>query len=77
MKFWSDLEEGEDWNPLFTRLFNDWEVEDAKKLRFKVTWVVLAYEFEDRLCWMMTKDGVFSIKSIYKALQLALNVSFP
>ena len=32
---------------------------------------------EDRVRWMDSKDGVFSIKSLYRALQLVSLVSFP
>ena len=39
---WGDLEEGEGWSPLCTRLFNDWELENVERLLFGFGWVVLA-----------------------------------
>ena len=37
----------------------------------------LILEEEDRVQWMETKDGSFSTKSLYKALELGSSVLFP
>ena len=34
--YWSGPTNGEGWNPLFTRLFNDWEVEEVQRLLFQL-----------------------------------------
>ena len=53
------------WSPCFTRPFNDWEIEEV------------SVDEEDRVRWMESKDGVFSIKSLYRVLQPVSLVSFP
>ena len=64
---WSGRGDGGGWNPSFTRPFNDWEVEDAVRLLAKLGRYVVVLEVEDH--WELSKDGVFSIRSLYQALE--------
>lgn len=49
---------------LFTKHFNDWELEDVERL---LSWLGLGDEVEDNASWMVTKDGIFLIKLMCKA----------
>ena len=67
--YWSGPTDGEGWNPLFTRLFNDWEVAEVQRLLFQLGSEAVIEGREDSLSWTKSKDGLFSVKSLYKALQ--------
>ena len=45
---WSRLEEGEGWHPLFTRPFNNWELEDVERLLAQLGQKILVDEEEDK-----------------------------
>ena len=47
--YWSGPTDGEEWNPLFTRLFNDWEVEEVQRLLFQLGSKAVIEGKEDRL----------------------------
>ncbi|RVW42952.1 hypothetical protein CK203_076318 [Vitis vinifera] len=50
------------WGPRFSRPFNDWEVE---RLLLIIRGKRLNPLLEDCLLWKETKDGIFSVKSLY------------
>ena len=50
---------GGSWNPIFSRPFNDWEVEEAKRLLSELGRYVLTYEAEYEVRWMLTKNRIF------------------
>ena len=74
---WSSCVDEERWNPSFIRFFNDLEVEDAERLLTKLGRYVLVPKIEDRVYWELSKDGIFSVRSMYQALQSSTGVSFP
>ena len=47
-----------------------------KRLLIGLEWVAFADKVKDKVSWVMTKDDIFSIKLMYEAVQLGLNVSF-
>ena len=55
------------WTPSFNRPFNDWEMKVGRLLCYLDGKMVRVDE-EDRVRWMESKDEVFSVKSLYKAL---------
>ncbi|RVX04549.1 hypothetical protein CK203_023406 [Vitis vinifera] len=57
--------------------FNDWEMEEMEGLPLHLCGQKLTLEEEDRVQWMETKDGTFSTKSLYKALEPDSSVLFP
>ena len=59
---------GEGWNPIFTRSFNDWEMEETERLLLGLGCFVLHDDLEVIVCWKLIRDGVFSIRSMYLAL---------
>ena len=68
--YWSRSQEEVGWQPLFTRHFNDWEVEDLERLLARLGKITLVDELEDTLRWTLSSTGLFSVKSLYKALKL-------
>ena len=62
------------WSPRFSRPFNDWEVE---RLLVIIRGRRLNPLAEDCLLWKETKDGIFSVKSLYSILDSRRGVQFP
>ena len=62
--------------PLFTRLPNAWEVEDVGRLLSRLYKKKVVMVRDDTVRWMEGKNGAFSVKSIYKALEIRPPLSF-
>ena len=75
--YWNDVSGEGGWNPIFTRSFNDWEVDEAKSLFCRLGRYTLDEEDVDRVRWKLLNIGVFTVKSMYKALQLSTFEHFP
>ena len=73
---WSSTEGG-GLEPVFSRPFNDWEVDEVHRFFLGLNGKRVQQEVEDRVLWRETKCGKFSVKSLYKALVLGPLVSFP
>ena len=56
------------WSPRSSRPFNDWEVEEVERLFSTIRERRLNPLLEDRVLWKETKDGIFSVNSLYSAL---------
>ena len=65
------------WTPRFNRPFNDWEMEEVGRLLCCLDGKKVRVDEEDRVRWMDSKDGVFSVKSLYRALQPVSLTFFP
>ncbi|RVX18032.1 putative ribonuclease H protein [Vitis vinifera] len=65
------------WSPSFSRPFNDWEVEEVRRLLLSIRGKRLNPLMEDRMLWKETKDGIFSVKSLYSTLVSKKVVQFP
>ena len=65
------------WNPRFSRPFNDWEEEEVERLFFTIQGKRLDTNLEDKVLWKETKDGNFSVKSLYSALDYRSAVRLP
>ena len=70
-------ERGGSWSPCFSRPFNDWEMEEVERLFCCLGGKKVNVDEEDRERWLDLKDGLFSVKSFYRALQPDSLVSFP
>ena len=70
-------ERGGSWNPCFSRPFNDWKMEEVERLFCCLGGKKVNVDEEDRVRWMDSKNALFSVKSLYRALQLDSLVSFP
>ena len=67
-ELWDHSVEERVWSPSFSRPFNDWEVEEVERLLLTIRGRRLNPLLEDRMLWKETKDGFFSIKSLYSTL---------
>ena len=65
------------WNPLFPRHFNDWEMKEVEGLFWKLHHLVLNRDVEDVLSWKNSKNGSFSIRSLYGSFSRASSDPFP
>ncbi|RVW79612.1 putative ribonuclease H protein [Vitis vinifera] len=61
------VEEGS-WSSRFSKAFNDWEVVLVERLLMTIQEKVNA-ELEDRVVWKKTKSGIFTVKSLYSAIE--------
>ena len=68
---WNLDEGGEYWNPLFLRPFNDWESEDVHNFLLCLSRKKVQPNCEDNVVWVEGKNGNFSVKSLFKALDYA------
>ena len=74
---WNFVGDGDGWTPLFTRVFNDWEIDLVERLMQKIHAFRVQREEEDRLIWTASNDGVFSVKSLYSMLERRGSSMFP
>ncbi|WJZ97788.1 hypothetical protein VitviT2T_016367, partial [Vitis vinifera] len=68
---------GGSWSHCFNRPFNDWELEEVERLFCCLDEKKVSVDEKDRVRWRDSKDGVFWVKSLYRALQPISLVSFP
>ena len=61
-------ERGGSRTPHFNRPFNDWELKEMERLFCCLDGKKVSVDEEDRVRWIDSKDGVFSVKSLYRAL---------
>ena len=74
---WEEGGEVGSWNPLFSRHFNDWEMEEVESLLRKLHPLVLNRDVEDVLSWKNSKKGSFSVRSLYCSLTKGSSEPFP
>ena len=65
------------WAPRFSRRINDWEVIEVERLLFRLQGRRVYSDVEDQVNWTKAKDGRFSVKSLYKALEPERREEFP
>ena len=65
------------WNPCFTRVFNDWEVEKTERFLERIHGKKVLGDVEDMVFWIKTKSGKFLVKSLYLALEAGCPSLFP
>ena len=65
------------WSPYFSSPFNDWEMEAVVSLLSLLQGKRLFVGMEDRVLWNASKNGIFSVKSLYNTLDSSGAVSFP
>ena len=73
-KLWQHSNEGGGWNLNFLRPLNDWEIGIVEHFWARLQDKVVE---EDKVCWVDTKSGTFSIKSLYASLETGRVVQFP
>ncbi|RVW71616.1 hypothetical protein CK203_052673 [Vitis vinifera] len=65
------------WYPCFSRSFNDWELKAVASLLSVLQGKRLNVGMEDRVVWNASKNGIFSVKSLYNTLDSGGAVPFP
>ena len=70
-------EESGCWNPPFLRHFNDWELKEVEGLFRNLNPLMVRREVEDVLSYKESKDGIFSIRSLYSSFTRAFSDPFP
>ena len=58
-------------------LFNDWEMDKVHSFLLGLNEKSVQWDLEDRVLWIETKCGKFSVKSLYKDLESGPSASFP
>ena len=48
----------------FTRNLNDWEIEIVEHFLARFLFKVVVERGEDKVCWLKTKCGTFSVRSL-------------
>ncbi|RVX07327.1 hypothetical protein CK203_022644 [Vitis vinifera] len=66
---WNPVGDGIGWTPLFARAFNDWEIDLVERLLQKIQAFRVQREEEDRVIWTASKDGAFSVRSLYSMME--------
>ena len=74
---WIFTEGGGSWSLHFSRPFNDWEMDEVHSFLLGLNGKSVRQDVEDRVLWIETKCGKFSVKSLYKALKSGPLASFP
>ncbi|RVW36082.1 hypothetical protein CK203_079668 [Vitis vinifera] len=74
---WDSVRDVGGWIPCFSRPFNDWEVETVERLLSTLKGKRLVAGLEDRVLWKASKNGIFSVKSLYNTLESSRAVPFP
>ena len=62
---------------LTSRHFNDWELEGVEGLFQKLHPLVVRREVEDVWSWKESRDGIFSVRSLYRFFTRAYSDPFP
>ena len=76
-ELWQHSNEGGGWNPNFLRPLNDWEIVIVEPFLARLQDKVVEEGKEDKVCWVETKSGTFSVKSLYASLETGRVVQFP
>ncbi|RVW87760.1 Transposon TX1 uncharacterized 149 kDa protein [Vitis vinifera] len=74
---WDYMGDAGGWNPCFSRSFNDWELEAVASLLSVLQGKRLNVGMEDSVVWNASKNGSFSVKSLYNTLDSGGAVPFP
>ena len=62
---------------MFSRRFNDWEMEEVEGLLRKIHPLVLHSDVEDVLSRKISKNDSFSVRSLYRSLTFTSSEPFP
>ena len=77
VEVWDSLKEKGGWNPWFSGLFNDWEMEMVERFLFSLQGKRVVTNLEDRILWKEAKDEKFSVRTLYNVIEGSSTVLFP
>ena len=75
-KLWDESRELGHWNPVFTTLNNDWEMEEVETFFRRLHGQALKRDEEDVMSWRVSKKGFFIVKSFYSSLVPCISREF-
>ena len=76
-ELWDSSKEEGGWTPCFIRSFNDWELDEILSLLNTIQEKQIIENQEDLTFFKETKNGNFSVKLLFKAMDRSENVVFP
>ena len=62
---WNPDGDGDGWTPIFSRVFNDWEIELVERFLHKIQAFRVQREEEDRVIWTTSKFDAFCQVSLF------------
>ncbi|RVW35196.1 hypothetical protein CK203_099986 [Vitis vinifera] len=65
------------WSPSFSRPLNDWEVGSVERFLPCLDEMRVHKDDEDKVLWTETKNGKYTLKSLYMVLESGSSISFP
>ena len=77
VEVWDSLKEKGGWNPWFSGLFNDQEMEMVERFLFSLQGKRVVTNLEDRILWKEAKDENFSVRTLYNVTEGSRTVLFP
>ena len=77
MEVWNPDGVRDGWTPLFSRALNDWEIEMVERFMLKIQIFRVQREDEDKVVWIASRSGDFSIKSLHSILEPEGSALFP
>ncbi|RVW16104.1 hypothetical protein CK203_079054 [Vitis vinifera] len=76
-QLWDQSEDLGHWNPVFTRLNNDWEMEEVEAFFKRLHGQALRSDDEDVMSWRVSNKGFFTVKFFYSSLVPCIGREFP
>ena len=61
---------------MFSRPFNEWEVEDVERLLKELGQLMLVDGSEDRVKWNLTTNGNFEVRLLYQTLRMDTEIPY-
>lgn len=65
------------WTPRFSRNLNNWKIKIVEHFLAMLLIKVVVERGEDKMCWLRTKSGTFSVRPVYSSLEEGRLESFP
>ena len=65
---WDNSRDAGGWSPHFSRMFNDWKLEEVERFLLILHIKKVLYTLEDKLFLREAKGGLFSVKFAYQYL---------
>ena len=66
---WNPEGEGGGWTPLFSRAFNNWELDLVERFLQTIQAIKVQRDVDDRVIWTVVRCGTFSVNSLYSILE--------
>ena len=74
--FWNPRSEGVGWTLIFSRAFNDWELDLVERFLQMIQVIRVHRDVDDRMIWKTMRCGNFSVMSLYYFLEPGVSPLF-